>query len=95
MIFIINNLKCDTDKMELVAEHLKIVINKLGYLLGVVSAEDCSLYRSINGRWLVVTSYNVGHIITENEVKNVLLDPLNCDECLKIYEHYFGELEEA
>lgn len=95
MIFVINNLKYDTDKMELVAEHLKVITNRFGYFLGTVPAVDGSLYRSINGRWLAVTSYNVGYAITENEVKNALLDPINCDECLKIYEHYFGELEEA
>ena len=95
MIFVINDLKYDTDKMELVSEKCEYI-----YIYTMFGSEfrgygkDVQLWRSVHGRWLL--TYNRGlstvyaNALTEQEVKN-LLKIYDLDR----YEKLFGELEEA
>lgn len=95
MIFPINNLKYDTDKMELVSD--KCHCTWTGKLFGSsmkFDGKDVKLYKSTKGNWLLVfkKDYGItcGRAISEKEAKNLLL---NYD--LEVYEKLFGELEEA
>lgn len=95
MIFVINDLKYDTDKMELISEKCEYA-----YTCTMFGSEFCSygkdvqIWRSVHGRWLL--TYNRGlstayaKTLTEQEVKN-LLKKYDLDR----YEELFGELEEA
>ena len=80
MIFVINDLKYDTDKMELVSKKC--------------DGHDVQLWRSVRGRWLL--TYTRGYsttyakTLTEQEAKNMLKK-----YDLYRYEELFGELEEA
>ena len=95
MIFVINDLKYDTDKMELISEKCEYpypcTVNGYGFYS---HGKDVQLWRSVRGRWLL--TYNRGsstvyaNALTEQEVKN-LLKIYDLDR----YEELFGELEEA
>lgn len=95
MIFVINDLKYDTDKMELVSEKCEYIYtytmfksNFGGY------GKDVQLWKSVHGRWLL--TYNRGYstvyskTLTEQEAMN-LLKKYDLDK----YEALFGALEEA
>ena len=95
MIFVINDLKYDTDKMELISEKCEYTYTYtmfgsefFGY------GENVQLWRSVRGRWLLTytrgqsTAY--AKTLTEQEAKN-LLKKYDLDK----YEELFGELEEA
>ena len=95
MIFVINDLKYDTDKMELISEKCKhtYTYTMCGY--GFYSyGQDVQLWRSVRGRWLL--TYTRGYsttyakTLTEQEAKNMLKK-----YDLYRYEELFGELEEA
>lgn len=96
MIFVINNLKYDTDKMELVSEKCEWKYkSNSGILCGIsFYGKDVKLYKSVKDNWLLTytSDYGVIHGVTLNEgkVKSLLL---NYD--LDVYEKLFGELEEA
>lgn len=87
MIFVINDLKYDTDKMELISE-------KCEHAYFYAYGKDVQLWRSVRGRWLL--TYNRGlstmyaETLTEQEAKN-LLKKYDLDK----YEELFGPLEEA
>ena len=95
MIFVINDLKYDTDKMELISEKCEHT-----YTYTMLGSEfsgrgqEVKLWKSVRGRWLLTytrgysTVYAKGLI--EQEAKNLLK---NYD--LDKYEELFGELEEA
>ena len=53
MIFVINDLKYDTDKMELISEKCEYV-----YTYTMLGSKDVQLWRSVRGRWLL--TYNCG-----------------------------------
>jgi hypothetical protein len=94
MIFVINDLKYDTDKMEKISDKVKksykcdsIFINNYSYVF------HCALWRSKKGRWLL-THDNSG--ISRGEA----IDAIEAKELLKkydldAYEKLFEELEEA
>lgn len=94
MIFVINNLKYDTDKMELVSTKCKY--SYPGKLLGVPMrylAKNVQIFKSLKSHWLLVykTDYeNCAKALSEEEAKKFLM---RYD--LEAYEKYFGELEEA
>ncbi len=93
MIFVINNLKYDTDKMELISE--KCEYQWTGPYTGIeYDAKDVRLFKSVKGNWLLVYKANysneIGQSLTEEKAKQLLL---NYD--LEVYEKLFGELEEA
>lgn len=95
MIFVINVLKYDTDKMELISEKCEYTYTYITFGSEFRSnGYDVQLWRSVRGRWLL--TYNHGYstvyakALTEQEVKN-LLKKYDLDK----YEELFGELEEA
>lgn len=94
MIFVINNLKYDTDKMKLISD--KREYQYTGQYTGITfDAEDVRLFKSVKGNWLLVYKANysneIGRALTEEEEAKQLL--LNYD--LEVYEKLFGKLEEA
>lgn len=94
MIFVIKNLKYDTDKMELISkkcEHKYKSKSMIGTFYS--TGKDVKLWKSSKGNWLLTynTDYNYcGKTIDESEAKNLLLQ-----YDLEKYEEIFGELEEA
>jgi hypothetical protein len=94
MIFVIDNLKFDTSKMELVSRRcqynyesafLNCTVNYTG--------KNVKLFRSKKGNWLLTyeTDYKIcGVRLQENDVKNLLIK-----YDVQMYEQIFGELEEA
>lgn len=96
MIFVIDNLKYDTDKMELISEKCKYAYT---WELTLIAKEvrsygkDVKLWRSKKGNWLLTyrTDYcSKGVKLFEKDVKKLLLD-----YDLSKYEELFGELEGA
>ena len=99
MIFVINNLKYDTDKMELISEkcdysyewEFQLTNTKM---FGI--AHNVRIWRSKKGNWLVTytkqdySSTNFAESLTEGEVKWLLLK-----YDLSKYEEIFGGIEEA
>ena len=96
MIFVINNLKYDTDKMELISDKCKWNYTHVTSILRGITLyrKDAKLYKSEKNNWLLTytAGYDVVNAIAldENKVKSLLL---NYD--LDVYEKLFGELEEA
>lgn len=100
MIFVINEKKYDTEKMQIVS-----VVEK-SYMVSSYCLEKCDkkkiflqnynciLWRTEKGNWflsLVRDNGNfVGEAIDENEAKSLLLK-----HDIEKYEEIFGELEEA
>ena len=95
MIFVINGLKYDTDKMELISDKCEhaYTYTMLGSKF-YAHGKDVQLWRSVHGRWLLTYTRGYSTIyaktLTEQEAKNLLK---NYD--LDKYEELFGELEEA
>lgn len=99
MIFIIENKKYDTEKMEKIANVKKWyrISNFLTetYCKGqeVGRTYECELWRSKKGNWLLthISDYvNVGEAITEKEAKSLLMS-----YDYKKYEELYNEIEEA
>ncbi len=96
--FIIQSKVYDTDKMELIAT-VKMWYEFTGFIQkqmfgeGVGRFEECKLYRSVKGNWLL-THEDGGHLIggaiEEKEAKKLLM---KCD--YTAYMRLYGELEEA
>lgn len=95
MIFVINNLKYDTDKMELISE--KCEYTYLSVNCGDICrfyGKNVKLFRSKKGNWLLTyerdwyKSFCVA--LDEEKAKDILLT-----HDLEAYEKIFGELEEA
>lgn len=87
MIFVINNLKYDTDKMELISE--KCEYNYLTVICGDVcmfNGKNVKLFKSTKGDW----HESFAITLDEEKAKDILLT-----HDLKAYEKMFGELEEA
>lgn len=95
MIFVINDLKYDTDKMELISEKCEYAYTytMLGSEFHALG-QDVQLWKSVRGRWLL--TYTRGYSTTyaktliDQEAKN-LLKKYDLDR----YEELFGELDEA
>ena len=96
MIFVIDNLKYDTDKMELINEKCKYTYTWVFTLTDTKMSsygKDVKLWKSKKGNWLLTyrTDYqSKGVKLLEEDVKKLLLD-----YDLSKYEELFGELEEA
>lgn len=94
MIFVINDLKYNTDKMELVSTKCKysytseLLCASIHYL-----AKNVRIFKSLKNHWLLVyeADYeNCAKALSEIEAKDFLIQ-----YDLEAYEKYFGELEEA
>ena len=96
MVFVIDNLKYDTDKMELISDKCKYTYTWVLSLTGTEMSsygKDVKLWKSKKGNWLLTyrTDYSSrGVRLLEEDVKKLLLD-----YDLSKYEELFGELEEA
>ena len=95
MLFIIDNLKYETEKMELVSEKVKKgVTTYIGFLDSkILNTYDAKLYRSTKGRYLMTwdQGYNTcAMAIDEAKAKELLLK-----YDYRKYVELFGELEEA
>ena len=95
MIFVINDLKYDTDKMELISEKCEYTYTYM--MLGSEfcgRGQDVQLRRSVRGRWLLTYTRGFSTVyaktLTEQEAKN-LLKKYDLDK----YEELIGALEEA
>lgn len=96
MIFVIDKLKYDTDKMELVSEKCKYSYTWIFTLTNtemIGQGKDVKLWKSKKGNWLLTyrTDYTSrGVKLIEENAKKLLLD-----YDLSKYEELFGELAEA
>lgn len=96
MVFIIDKLKYDTDKLELISKKCEYSYNPLKTALGYNisrTSEQTKLYKSAKGNWLLTykADYGTGGVaITEKKAEELLLK-----YDLPVYEKIFGELEEA
>ena len=95
MVFVINKLKYDTDKMVLVSEKCSYAYDT--YFLNLKSKDvgkNVKLWKSAKGNWLLTYEDSVenkcGKAMDKNEVEELLLK-----YDLEKYEEIFGELEEA
>ena len=96
MIFVIDKLKYDTDKMELISEKCRYSYTWVFTLTNTEMSsyvKDVKLWKSKKGNWLLTyrTDYSSrGVKLLEEEVKKLLLK-----YDLQKYEELFGEIEEA
>ena len=97
--FIFDNKVYDTEKMELIAKVTKWYefrgwFYRRMFGEGTGRMNDCELYRSDKGNYLLVheddTSIVIGEAIEESEAKNLLMR-----YAYDKYVELFGELEEA
>lgn len=94
MIFVINALKYDTTKMELITTkcEYKYVRTMLNMILRY-TGKNVKIFKSLKNHWLLTyeTDYeNCAVALSEEEAKEYLM---RYD--LEAYEKHFGELEEA
>ena len=85
MIRIINGLKYDTDKMELIA---KYTYGSFSICFGICD-NTCQIYKSKKGRYLQIEN-GIWSPISEDCVKRKLMS-----HNVAAYEKMFGEVEEA
>lgn len=94
MIFVINNLKYDTDKMELVSEKCKYLYSNTGIPRIMYHGKNVKLWRSNKGNWLITYgkdyTRNYADALSEKEAKTYLIS-----YDIAAYEKIFGEIEEA
>lgn len=95
MVFVINELKYDTDKMELISEKCEYTWNSILITTSITCyAKNVKLWRSKKGNWLLTYEKEFGITrgvsLPENGAKELLLQ-----YDIDAYEKIFGELEEA
>ena len=96
MVFVIDNLKYDTDKMELISEKCEYTYTRTLTLINTEmrsSGKDVKLWKSKKGNWLLTyrTDYSSRAVkLLEEDVKKFLLK-----YDLPKHEELFGEIEEA
>ena len=97
MIFVIDNLKYDTNKMTLITTKCKYWYT----CHSIFDDEECyneckdvKLWKSIHGRWLITYTKGYSTIHAEALTKEKASDLLKKYDINK-YEEIFGELEEA
>ncbi len=96
MIFVIDNLKYDTDKMKLISEKCEYTYTRIFIPTNTEvrsHGKDVKLWKSKKGNWLLTydTGYDSkGVKLLEEDVKKLLMK-----YDLQKYEELFGELEEA
>lgn len=92
MIFVINKLKYDTDKMELVSDKCKYTYCYYSFSI-YYYAKDVKLWKSKKDNWLLTYKTdieNCGKALSREEAQKLLID-----YDLDTYERIFGKLEEA
>ena len=95
MIFVINDLKYDTDKMELISEKCEYVYT---YKMLVTEfhalGQNVKLWKSRKGRWLLTYDCGLSTVYAKTLTEQEAADMLKKYDLDK-YEELFGELEEA
>lgn len=94
LIAVINDLKYDTDKMELVSERCEYYHTSIisGHHM-LYTTDEVKVWKSRKDNWLLTYKFLCKYYakaLTEIEVKELLME-----YDLKTYEKIFGELEEA
>lgn len=84
MIYVLNNLKYDTDKMDCISTKCMYTSNIFEQSVNI------RLYKSLKGRWLIVFKQGSALAIDEEKAKHILLK-----YDINAYEKMFGELEDA
>ena len=96
MVFVIDNLKYDTDKMELISEKCKYIYTWPFTLTDTrtrSNGKDVKLWKSKKGNWLLTynTDYSTRAVkFSVEQAKEILIK-----YDLEKYELLFGEIEEA
>lgn len=100
MLFIINGMKYDTDKMRKIADVKKWyksnnpIVQELYGGIAVGTIYDCELWKSKKGNWLLTHEEDYhkhkGEAITEYEAKKLLMRYAH-----EVYEKEFEEIPEA
>lgn len=95
MIFVINNLKYDTDKMELISDKCEYTYTYSTILFGSVkySGKNVKVWKSKKNNWLLTYERDYttcGVYLLEVKAKELLLK-----YDVEAYEKIFGQLEEA
>ena len=94
MIFVINNMKYDTDKMELISNKCKYLYSD-SFIDGIkYQARNVKLWKSVKGNWLLTYDKNSIRHFGES-IKEAFAKALLIKYDLSKYEELFGELEEA
>ena len=94
MIFVINNMKYDTDKMELISDKCEHLYSDSFIDAIKHQARNVKLWKSVKGNWLL--TYDKNSIVHCGEsIKEVFAKALLIKYDLSKYEELFGELEEA
>lgn len=105
MVFVIDKLKYDTEKMDLVSDKTKVKVDLIGFDLMLAQSINndpdgkyqrniqSNIYVSKKGRYLEIYSYygkTYGKALDENAVRKKLMQ-----YDLEKYEELFGKIEEA
>jgi len=94
MLFVINGLKYNTEKMRKIATVKKWYSFNSIFLKDMGRTYDCELWKSEKGNWLLTHEEDycrkVGEAIEEQEAKELLLKYE-----ISAYEALYGEVEEA
>ena len=96
MIFVIDKLKYDTDKMELISEKCKYAYTWIFTLTNtemISYGKDVKLWKSKKGNWLLTYNTDYSTLAVKFSVEQAKEILMKYD--LEKYELLFGELEEA
>ena len=96
MIFVINNLKYDTDKMEIVSRKCRISYpsDLYGSFIKKYGRETI-LWKSKNGNWLITYKKCSDDTVYTEALTSTQVMSLLVQYDLETYEKMFGEIEEA
>ena len=97
MIFVINNLKYDTDKMEIVSRKCRILYPSDLYYGSFIKKYglDTILWKSKKGNWLVTYKKCSNDTVYAEALTSTQAMSLLIQYDLETYEKIFGEIEEA
>lgn len=96
MIFIINNLKYDTDKMEIISR--KCIFRYSSELYGSFLKQygrETILWKSKKGNWLVTYKKGSSSTVYAEALTSTQAMSLLLQYDIETYEKIFGEIEEA
>ena len=97
MIFVINNLKYDTDKMEIVSRKCRISYPSDIYYGSFIKKYglETILWKSKKGNWLVTYKKYSNDTVYAEALTSTQAMSLLIQYDLETYEKIFGEIEEA
>lgn len=96
MIFVINNLKYDTDKMEIVSRECRISYPSDLYGTFIKKyAIETILWKSNKGNWLITYKDWSNNTVYAEALTSTQAMSLLAQYDLETYEKIFGEIEEA